>query len=317
MKNKSLYLFVLGFLFLQACEQEFLPDGVDFEEEIVVEGYIEVGPEALPTYVLLTKTIEFFGDTIQPNQLNELFVRDAIVTVTDEAGNEVQLTQLCLDALPTDVQEQVAAILGIEIDPNQGIEVNICAYLDLLGEVEAEEGKSYDLRIEAGDEVLTSTTTIPNHVPLDSVYFTTPPGNTGADTLAEMNCVISDPSGPNYYRFLTAENDGPLIATFGTVTDDVIFDGQTFNFPINKAEDPDDEDLDFETFGLWHVGDTATLKWITLDEEHFRFWETFEANRNNQGPFATYTRVSFNIEGGLGIWGGLSSSIYTEEVIIE
>lgn len=313
MKN-SKYL-IIGFLalLLTSCEEEFDPIGVEFEEELVVEGYIELGEEAFPPYVLLTKTFPY-NAAVGSNTINELFVHDAEVKVTDDEGVEVVMEEYCLDDLPPNLRREIVRQLGIDVNDIMGLE--LCAYVDLLGEINLKEGGTYTLDIETVDnQLLKGVTTIPVHVPLDSVYFTEPPGKPNED-YAEMNCFITDPEGPNFYRFLTAENDGVLTAAFGTVTDDVFFDGQEFTFPISKAESPND-DVDLETFGLWEIGDTSTLKWITIDEEHYRFWLTFEFNRNNQGPFATYTRVEHNIEGGLGIWGGLSSSLYTQIVEIK
>ena len=120
---------------------------------------------------------------------------------------------------------------------------------------------------------------------------------------------MADPPGTtNYYRYFTGENDGPLIIPFHSVTDDVFFDGQEFDFPLTKAEDG--EDFDFTTFGLFTRGDSITIKWMNLDREHFQFWSTLEFSRENQGPFSSYTRVKSNINGGLGIWGGISASYY-------
>ena len=316
MTSNKIYIplaFVMAFLFT-ACEQEFIPDEGEFVSKIVVEGFIEDGDNALPPYVLLTRTAPFFGEFTN-DILSDLIVRDAKVMVTKEGGEEVQLTELCLQDLPQDIQREVANLLGINLGSGPGPVPDICAYVDINLEIDIEQGASYDLLIEAGDEVLTANTTIPLLAPLDSIWFTSPPGEPN-DTLAEMNVRITDPAGPNFYRYMTAENGEGLTPPFGSVTDDAVFDGMSFSFPLAKADDPADEDVDFENFGLWRVGEMATLKWICLDEDHFNFWQTFEFNRNNQGPFSTYTRVQHNIEGGLGIWGGLSSQTLQERVIV-
>ena len=99
------------------------------------------------------------------------------------------------------------------------------------------------------------------------------------------------------------------MAPFSSVIDDRFFDGKEFEFPLTKAE-PLNEDIDPAEYGYFAVGDTVTLKWSTIDQEHFDFWNTLEFNRVNQGPFSSYTKVDFNIEGGIGIWGGYSSSFY-------
>lgn len=308
--SKSIILGLAAvWMFMTSCEEEFIPGNGVVESEIVVEGFIEAGEDALPTYVLLTRTFPFYND-IDANRLNDLFVKNAMVTVTPSNGSAVQLTELCLDDLPPELQKEVAAVLGLQLD-SSGQAPNVCAYVDLAGELNPTEGVTYDLLVEVESEVLTATTTIPHHVPLDSVWFTDPPGKP-ADSLAEMNCRITDPAGvDNFYRYLTADNDRPLIPGFGSVTDDAFFDGQEFDFPLQKAEYfSDTTDRDFNSFGLWLRGDTARLKWCSIDKAHHDFWLTFEFNRNNQGPFSAYTRVDFNIEGGIGIWGGYAVSYY-------
>jgi hypothetical protein len=93
------------------------------------------------------------------------------------------------------------------------------------------------------------------------------------------------------------------------VTEDVFFNGKTFEFQLLKAENIN-EDLDPETFGLYTIGDSIGIKWCNIDKDHFEFWNTLEFSNANQGPFAGYTRIDSNIEGGLGIWGGYSVSFY-------
>lgn len=296
-----------------SCEEEFIPGDGNFESALVVEGFIESGENAAPVYVLLTKTFPFYND-INNDVLNGLFVKDAEVSVTKDGTETVSLTEVCLEDIPAELLDEVAAVLGISIEDTSDLP-NICAYVDLFSEIDAVEGSRYDLLIEVDDQLITATTTIPVHVPLDSVWFTDPPGEP-SDTLAEMNCSITDPgSERNYYRFLTAVNSRQPIPNFNSVTDDAFFDGQEFDFVLQKAEyQSDTVDLEFSEFGYWRRGDTSTLKWCCLDREHFDFWQTFEANRNSQGPFSAYTRVDFNIEGGVGIWGGYSVSYYKNHV---
>ena len=92
--------------------------------------------------------------------------------------------------------------------------------------------------------------------------------------------------------------------------DDAFFDGDEFEFPLPEAE-PRNTNASPTTFGLYTLGDTVTLKWTTIDEGNFNFWNTLEFNAINQGPFAAYTRIESNVTGGLGVWGGYSSHYYT------
>jgi hypothetical protein len=101
----------------------------------------------------------------------------------------------------------------------------------------------------------------------------------------------------------------PLIASLGSVVNDELFDGQTFEFPLAKAE-PRAMDFDPTSLGLFRRGTETTIKWITIDESQFQFGNTLEFSLANQGPFSSCTRVTSNVEGGLGIWGGISATYY-------
>jgi len=295
-------------LWLASCEEEFTPPVVNAENQLVVEGYIEAGDRPTPPYVLLTRSFPFFSK-LSAEQLDESFVHDAEITVSD-GSQTVVLTELCLQEIPPEFRDQVGQFLGLNPD---SIGFNFCAYLDLSFTMLGEEGKTYLLEVKTANETLRATTTIPYAVPLDSLFFQPPPGEPN-DTLAQLVVDLQNPPGvPNYYRYFTQENDGPFLRPFGSITDDLLFDGQLFEFPLAKAAAPV-EDFDFETFGLYRLGTRATIKWMTIDADQFNFWNTLEFSRSNQGPFSSYTRVDHNIEGGLGIWGGIAARYYEREV---
>ncbi len=305
----SLILMAVLSAMLMTCEREFTPDIPTRPPEYVVEGFIEAGDQALPPYVLLTRSVPFFQE-LDADQLTNLFVHDADVRVFD-GQQEVSLREICLDQLPESERERIAEWLGFESD---SLQVDFCAYIDLSGNMQGVEGETYLLTIEAGGVRLEAETTIPFRVPLDSLRFKEPPGEP-SDTLAQLRAWISDPGGPNQYRYQTRINDGAFQAGVNSVVEDRLFDGQEFEFPLPKAEPPG-TDFDPETFGLYRRGDTVTIKWISIDKAHFDFWNTLEFNAANQGPFSSYTRISSNIVGGLGIWGGMSSYYY-ERVVPE
>ncbi|MEL6638010.1 MAG: hypothetical protein AAFR05_14750 [Bacteroidota bacterium] len=87
MKNiqwKLLVWLLMGLSF-SACEREFIPEISTEAAQIVVEGYIEAGPNASPTFVTLTRTLSFFQELGQ-EAFDELYVHDAEVIV--RSGNE-------------------------------------------------------------------------------------------------------------------------------------------------------------------------------------------------------------------------------------
>jgi len=313
---KSSVLHKVGFLLLvllllHSCETPFVPDTSVSEQEYVVEGSVEAGVGALPTYVIVTRSIPFVGE-VSADLFSELFVRGAKVTVSD--GTQVtELAELCLQELPDDIKAIAAAALGLDPDSTT---VNFCAYVDIAGAIIQEQGRTYDLSIETDDTVITATTTIPTSVPLYNLTWEDPPGAPN-DTLATLKVTINDPANErNYYRYLSASDGGQMVAPFASVVDDALFNGDEFEFPLNKAV-PRGVEVDPNTFGLWTRGDSITLKWCTIDEAHFNFWQTFDFNNNNTGPFSSYTRVASNVDGALGVWGGYAIELYEEVVELE
>ncbi len=300
--------FVLS-LWIVSCETPFQPEiSGSAAGGIVVEGYIEGGARPTPPFVILTRSYSFF-DSLGLNELQEGFVHGATVKVSDGTREQV-LQELCLSDLNEQQKTLLAGFLGFDPD---SVAYDFCAYLDLTFSMLGVEGRTYQLHIDVGEEVLEATTTIPEHVGLDSLFFEPPPGQPN-DTLARLKCLIDDPGDrENYYRYQTRINDQPFVTPSGSVVDDRFFNGQSFEFPLAKAEPPGTE-FDPATFGLYRVGDRVELKWINIDRAHFDFWNTLEFNAANQGPFSSYTRILSNVEGGQGIWGGLSASYYSLEV---
>ncbi|MCI5082460.1 MAG: DUF4249 domain-containing protein [Saprospiraceae bacterium] len=300
--------FILFTILLVSCEEEFTPDVISAPPEVVVEGYVEASDLSIPVFVILRNNFPFFSE-LGPAQLADAYIHDAEVLVRHN-GQETQLAEACLSDLPDEIADAIVSNLIADIDTFE-----LCLYIDLAFQIPRVEGGRYDLEVQVEDKRLSATTTIPEHVPLDSLQFVEPPGNPN-DTLAQMRIFISDPAEvANFYQYNTQINLEQLQKPFASVTDDRLFDGQSFQFPLQKAERSiDATEIDPVTFGLFRVGDDVTIRWMNIDEAHFNFWNTLEFNIANQGPFSSYTRVQSNIEGGLGIWGGISASYYRLEV---
>ncbi len=303
MKKIKLYLLLSLGLWFVSCEEPYTPPTTEEDQQYVVEGYIEEGEGSMPTYVMVTKSLPYLS-TIGPEQLANIFVKNANVTVND-GEKTVTLVQLCLNELPEELRRQALELLGLNPDSSS---VNICLYVDILQQLNKKQGGKYDLNVDIDGYNLSATTTIPNYVPLYDPHFEEPPGEP-SDTLAALWFKIKDPAGPNYYRYLTTGDEGDgLLAPFQSTTDDSFFDGKEFDFPLNQAErrGGGDGDNNFDDFGLFHRGDSLTVKWMCLDKVHYDFWRTRDFAANSGGPFSSYTRIKTNIKGGLGIWGGYS-----------
>ena len=302
-------ILILASFLAVSCEEPFTPAGVDAPPQIVVEGYIEAGQRATPPYVILTRSVPFFSQ-FSAEDLENTFVHDAVVQVSD-GERTVSLTEVCLNDLSEEQKQLAGELFGFEPD---SLGFNFCVYIDLGFGIRGEEGRSYMLEVETDGQRLRATTTIPRHVGLERLQFRDPPGEPN-DTLAQLIASFTDPAGEtNFYRYQVQINNGGYISPIASVFDDRLTDGQRVEFPLFRPEQRGTQEIDLETLGLYKVGDTVTIKWISLDKAHFDFWNTLEFNAANQGPFSSYTLIDSNIEGGLGIWGGLSASYYELEV---
>ncbi len=312
-RQKLGFLIMAGLLIflLKSCEEPFDPPILEDRNELVVEAYLEWTPDNnIPPFVMLTKSFPFINE-IGPDFIKDLYVKDARVSI-DDGNGFVDLQLICMSDLPDLLRDQLLEQFGIDT-----FILEICVYIDLERNVKIEPERSYRLNIEYDDRFFEAETYIPRVVPLDSLYaIPTPNGN--IDTLAQLVLALSDPPGPDFYRYFTSVNGEPFIAPLTSVTDDEIIDGQSFEISILKAE-PRGTDFDPETFGYFTRGDKVVLKWCTISRENFNFWETLEFSRNNQGPFSSYTLVDYNIEGegGIGLFGGQSCIYYEIEIPLE
>jgi len=304
---KVLFFSTIILFTFSSCEEEYIPSTLESQQELVVEGYVEVGDDANPVFVILTKSIPFIS-TIEANKFTELFVKDAEISVFD-GEKTIFLTQICLNQIPEPLRSEVYTLLGINAE---GATVDLCIYVDIFDQIKKEIGRKYDLKVNAEGKTLTASTTVPNFVPLYGFRWDEIPG-TPSDTLARLFVKVDDPKlESNFYRYFTAVGQEPLIPPFSSVTDDALFDGQSFEFPLQKAERRGNFNSD--SFGFFRRGDTAVIKWCTIDKDHFDFWNTRDFSANSGGPFAAYTRIATNIKGGLGIWGGYAIGKYELEV---
>ena len=297
------YWFSVIVIFGLGCAEPFIPETIEEEQLLVVEGRVEAGPSAGPAYVILTRSVPFSG-TLSLERLEELFVNDALVTV-DDGLQKIILSELCLEDLPTEIRDAAAELLGFNPD---SVQINACAYVDVLGQVTREIGRSYKLEVRSAETILRAETTIPSYVGLSDFRWDDPPGEP-SDSLARLWVTIDDPPEANYYRYFTGAVDQPIVSPFASVTNDIFFNGQEFEFPLTKGE-PRGAEIDPESFGLYTRGDSIVVRWTTIEESVFDFWNTLEFSANSAGPFSSYTRIATNVEGGLGVWAGYAVDEY-------
>ena len=311
MRTRNLFLLPLVVLALSACEKEITVDLPRTEQKLVVEGTIEPGQ---PPIVLLTRTESYF-DPLDASTFSNLFVRNAVVTVSDGITT-LPLSQLCASAIPDSLIDEVAELTGL--DPDLLAAADICLYSTLDPVLFGVVGRTYHLDVQAEGKSLSSSTTIPNPVPLDSTWFRLDESIDDNDSLGYIWARLTDPdtAGNNYRwsaRRISTYDDGSVkdasfIAPLGSTFNDDFFNGLSFDFfalrgssPFSTADDDDNEERNY-----FKREDTVVVKFISLGFDEYEFYRTFESNVLNSGDlFASPANVRSNIQGGLGVWAGL------------
>jgi hypothetical protein len=287
MQNKisvSVLCLVSSALFFYSCERDITVDLPEAEQKIVVEGYIEPGEKAV---VMLTRSASFFAP-VDSASLVSYLVLNALVTVSD--------------GITTDT-------LTATIDTNYYVPL-VYKSQTLVGQV----GRTYSLTVVADGKTLTSVTTLPQPVPLDSVWFKI---QEGRDSLGFAWAHLTDPDTlGNCYRWFAKRlhKDKRFLPPPGSVFEDKFINAKSFDFAYNRGSEPNsetEEDTEGER-GYFKRGDTIAVKFCAIDRTHFEFWRIeIIQEQNNGNPFASPAPIPTNINGGLGIWGGYTSTYDT------
>lgn len=309
--HRAIPLLTVLSLLLAACEKEITVDLPVTEPRLVVEGRIEAGGSPL---VILTRTQSYFAPT-DLNSIASIFVSGARVVVTDGLTTDT-LDQVCSDQIPDSLLEEAGALTGL--DPALLASANICVYYDLGGQMTGVEGRSYALTIlEDGVPVATSMTSIPHHVDLDSTWFQLALQEPDDDTLGFVWARLTDPDTlGNAYRWYAKrindnsdgqDKDDSFIAPFFSVFEDRYVNGLTFDFNYNRGSSPYADDTDDPERGYFKVGDTVVVRFASIGQKEYQFFNTYYNNVASQGDlFSNPSNARSNINGGLGVWAGYS-----------
>ncbi len=280
----SLCFSLLLFLLFSSCEKDISIDLPKPSDQLVVEGRIETGQ--FP-FVILTKNSPYY-ETFYTKDLGSYFVHGAKITVTE-----------LLDGTPVKTDTLQEIILD-----TLGVKVSVYVSFGIRGTA----GRSYSLSVTADGQYVSSVTTVPDSYPLDSIWvkYDVDPSNL---QLVKLMCRYTDPpSLGQYVRYFTKRNNEPFYPGMNSVFDDGVVNGTTFDFPLDRGMNRNAED-NFKDYGFFYKGDTIEVMWCNIDRAHFDFWRTLEFELGSQGnPFAAPIQVQSNIKGGLGIWGGYSTS---------
>lgn len=283
-KYSLIVIIIITTLFIGSCEKEIIIDIPQPETKIVIEGAIEEGQ--FP-WVFVTKNSPFF-EPVDSTVISNLIVWDAKITVTDGV---------------------ITDSLHIFLDPYN------FPFIKYVGStIKGEVGKTYHLKVEAGGNVYTASTTIYPAIHLDSLKFK-PDFN--EDSLGFVWIYLVDPDTlGNYYRVFTKRlgRDSVYLHPYPSVIDDRFFNGQFSEYSLESGRNPlednlyDDDGKDASGVPRWYFrkGQTVVVKLCAIDAFHYDFWYSIEQQFITDGnPFASPVSARTNINGGaLGVWGG-------------
>jgi len=271
-----------GFLLLfihAGCENE-LDLALPVEpSKLVVEGWIENGriAEVIPSH-----TGPYFS-VIDSSTLPDFAESHAKVTVSSSYESEILTLKPNTAYFPPLVYRSV--------------------------EMTGESGLSYAVEVVLSGDTITATTTIPDPVSLDSIWFST---DQGEDTKGRIWIRLTDDgSEENYYRLLYKRKgkDSTYVAVNLSTFSDAMFNGETVELGFLRGYS---SMIALEDENFFETGDTISVKFCTIDREQFTFWSVYQ----NQviaaaNPLATSNnQLKSNIRGGLGIWTGYGTTYY-------
>ena len=296
---KSIYYILL--ICLIGCTKSIDFELPEIEQTIVVEATVESG---FPPRVILTNSQGYF-EAIDSSILSDIFIHDADVVISD----------------------------GIESFPLQEINFNgVYLYTSLNFAAVGQYGKTYSLSVQVNDKSVYSTTTIPQPLFIDSLWFDK---YVAYDSLGLIGARFSDPDTlGNCYRWFaqrinsytynysppfdnvigTIKDSRPL-PPIGSSTDDKLFNGLSFDFIFPRGEDgllqgPDDNNVEA---GFYKIGDTILVKSTTTTYPIYLYVRAMENAAISEGSiFSSPGNLPYNIQGdGIGIFYGYGVSYDT------
>jgi hypothetical protein len=234
----------ISFIYLlSSCSEVIEIDIIDAAPQIVIEG--SVGTNGDSSEIKISKSINLYADNVFPT------VSNAIVILSDDLGNRDTL-----------------------------IETSSGTYKS--NHIFGQSGLTYNLEVQAENNILTSVSKIPNQVNFDSLIIsenlaTGGPGGPGGGTPGEIRykvfVVFQDPPNEkNYYRFVEYVNGVQRSRLY--ISDDRLTDGLT-----NK--------LELRSSKKYLSGNVVTFEMQCIDKAIYDYFNSFE--NLNGGPQSSST----------------------------
>lgn len=266
---------------LNSCTPELDFGNIDFEPQIVVEGWIENGTRA---NVLLTQWLPLYSEGKEVPAM-DIPIKWAKVTLSDGEREEVLVGRM-----------------------DQSY---ISSFVYASSVIKGEYGKKYYLKVEYSGKTVTAETYIPEPVKIDA--FTV---SKCEDDFYSISAEFKDdPEQEDYYKFFSkviSDNKRFLPSFMGTINDKG-YDDHTIDVVVNRGLKIGKSDIKYTPY--YELDDTVVVKLTRLPKDAYLFWSDYENEvMNGKNPlFPSTTNLKSNINGGKGIWAGYAKD---EKIII-
>jgi hypothetical protein len=270
---------VICLLLFSTCEKELDLNIPVSESKLVVEGWIENGKGA---EVILSRSAPYFS-AIDSNSILDYAVTHAKVTLTSGDQHEI-----------------------LTLGPNKSyFPPFVYKSTDIKGEI----GKTYSIEVILNGDTITASTSIPEPVSLDSVWFAPDPGKEGKGRIWARLTDRADQE--NFYRILYKRKgkDNRFVPGNFSTFSDILFSGRTVEMGFLRGYS---SLLTVDEENYFEAGDTVSVKFSSIDREQFDFWNGYQSEvLAAANPLsASYSHLKSNIRGGLGIWTGYGATYY-------
>jgi len=314
------YIYIISLLLI-SCQEEITLDLPQIQDKIIVEGSIENG---FPPYVILTKNQGYF-DEIDSNTYNNLFITD-VDSVKIWYFNEGEK-----------VSKTLEQIVGLDSLPPIYTDLS---YFENPGNYEfSKEGRTYFLEINWNNQIISSSTTIPEVTPLDCLWVEKSE-NEDKEFKFDIRALYSDPADQNNNILVKSkriqhyekkdsldcqvENKPDFALKIIDAGADVLINGQTFETYFPR---PRDNGFPTGKYNGYHktkcqgdsiefLQDVVLIKYCQIDEPSLKFWRGLIRQVGTNGnPFAEPLNLVSNITNGLGVFSGYGSAYYMVPIV--
>ncbi|MBI1184996.1 DUF4249 family protein [bacterium] len=271
-------------LILVGCTAPYDRPLPDYESELVVEAYVnQLNP--LLNYAIITKSLPYYDKNFSVTAVTNATVTLFEGQMTD---GEIQWKS------NTIAFEPVSGIEGIFAPP-------------ISHPFLATVGHYYKLVVQSEGQTATSISYLPNVVPIDSIWVDNIFNPKADSTEPFLHFTFTDPGDfGNYYMvsdYRSSRSNFPFLwgaADRIAVTDDALFNGQTFAY---GSIFPDD------------YNDTVNMYLISIDQQTFNYWQSYDAAQNNGGPFSQPINVKGTFDHARGVFQAMA--IAYKKIIIQ